>query len=86
MRLESFGTAGARRRIRYHCNADRPLEYRGTFGGDAVFQVHADDGRTYTVTLTEADMAEVAKGRKAAAKDRARRDKANGRAGAEAER
>ena len=85
MRLESNGTGGARLRMRYHCNERRPLEYRGTFAGDAVFQVHADDGRTYTVTLTEADMAEVARGRKAAAKDRARRDKANGRAGANAE-
>ena len=82
MRLESYGTAGARRRARYHCNEGRPLEYGGTFVVDAVFRLHADDGRTYELTLTEADMAEVAKGARAASKERQRRDKANGRAGA----
>ena len=78
MRLESNGTGGARLRMRYHCGENRPLEFRGTFVVDAVFQVHADDGRTYTLTLDDADMAEVAKGRAAASKERQRRDKANG--------
>ena len=76
MRLESNGTGGARLRMRYHCNANRALEYRGTFGGvDAVFVVHADDGRTYTLQLTAADMATVAKGARAVSKERKRADK-----------
>ena len=84
MRLESYGTGGARRRIRYHCDEHRALGYRGTWGGDGVFEVHADDGRTYTLQLTEADMAEVAKGARVVTKERRRRDTANGaRAGAQ---
>ena len=80
--LESYGTGGARMRIRYHCATPRALQFKGTFAGDAVLCVDADDGRTYRFTLSEADMAEVAKGRTAASKERQRRDKAIARAGA----
>lgn len=66
MRLESYGTAGARRRIRYHCNANRPVEYRGLFGGDVLCRVDADDGRTYEIQLTAADLREITRGTLAA--------------------
>ena len=62
MRLESYGTAGARRRMRYHVNADRAIQFTGTFGDAAEFRVVGDDGRTYEVTLNPEDMAEVTKG------------------------
>ena len=57
MRLASHGTGGARRRMRYHCRAHRPLVYRGRSGDGLVFEVHADDGRTYTLMLDAGDVA-----------------------------
>lgn len=57
--ITSSGTEGGW--MRYHCHDDRPLNFRGEFGDDAVFVLYSDDGRTYTLTLTKADMAEVAK-------------------------
>lgn len=59
MRITSHGTGGARRRLRYHFERHRPLTWRGTHGGDLVFESHGTDGRTYTVRLDDADVAEV---------------------------
>ena len=56
MKLASHGTGGARRRMRYHCRAHRPLVYRGRSGDGLVFEVHADDGRTYTLMLDAGDV------------------------------
>ena len=78
MLLESYGTAGARRRARYHCDHDKPVEYRGTFAGFAVFLVHATDGRSYELSLSADDMAAVAKGAAALSKERKRAATANG--------
>lgn len=61
MRIESWGTDGARRRVRYHCNADSPLIHRGSLGRHAVFECVADDGRTYEISMTEDDMRAVTK-------------------------
>ena len=33
----------------------------GGFDGEVVFVVYSSDGRTYTLTVTKADMAEIAK-------------------------
>ena len=60
MRLASHGTGGARRRMRHHSLAHRPLRYRGTSGADAVFECHGDDGRTYLVMLDAEDVRTVA--------------------------
>lgn len=51
--------ASRRRRLRYHFERHRPLTWRGTRGGDLVFEAHVTDGRTYTVRLNDADVAEV---------------------------
>ena len=59
MRLTSHGTGGARRRLRQHSERHRPLTWRGTFGPDLVFELHATDGRTYALKLDDADVAEV---------------------------
>ena len=67
MRLTSHGTAGARRRLRYHSDRHRALAYRGLSVGDLVFEVHAEDGRTYTLKLNDADVAEVLRGAEAKA-------------------
>ena len=62
MKLASHGTGGARRRMRYHCREHRPLVYRGRFGDALVFEVHADDGRTYTLRLSADDVLALAQG------------------------
>ena len=62
MKLASHGTGGARRRMRYHCREHRPLVYRGRSGDALVFEVHADDGRTYTLRLSADDVAALAQG------------------------
>ena len=67
MRLTSHGTGGARRRLRRHVDRHRVLTWRGTAGGDLVFEVHGDDGRTYTLRLDDADMAELLRGAEAKA-------------------
>ena len=87
MRLTSHGTAGARRRPRYHVGfrrrrtaggkqrsgweyepaLHRPLTWRGVHLGDLVFEAHGDDGRTYTLRLDDADVAEVLRGAEAKA-------------------
>ena len=88
MKLASHGTAGARRRIRrhvgfrrwrgtgggweYRSGEHRALSYRGAYGDDAVFEVFGEDGRTYILRLSPADVAEVAAGARAAAKARKR--------------
>lgn len=88
MRLASHGTAGARKRIRHHAGfrrertgrggweyapgAHRALAYKGLHAGDAIFEVHGEDGRTYILWLSDEDVAEVAAGAKAAAKARRR--------------
>lgn len=59
MKVESHGTGGARRRMRYHCREHRPFVYRGRSGDALVFEVHADDGRTYTLRLSGDDVAAV---------------------------
>ena len=81
MRLESYGTAGARRRMRYHVNADRTLTFRGTLCDTAEFTVTGDDGRTYEITLNPEDMGEVAKGALAVKRAREVRAKRAGGAG-----
>ena len=47
-------------RTQYHCDDDRPIEFQGLFCEDAVFIMYADDGCSYTLTLTKADMAKIA--------------------------
>lgn len=61
MRLDSHGTGGARRRLRRHSERHRALTWRGTSGADLVFECHGDDGRTYTLRLDDADVAEIAR-------------------------
>lgn len=56
MRLVSWGTDGERKRLRAHCSASRDLVYRGLCGGDAVLEVQATDGRTYSMSLSAADL------------------------------
>lgn len=62
MRLASHGTGGARRRLRWHSRAHRPLTYRGRHGKagepgtEFVFEVHGDDGRTYVLRLDAGDV------------------------------
>ena len=51
MRLTSHGTGAARRRLRYHSDRQRALTGRGMVLGEFVFEVHAEDGRTYTLKL-----------------------------------
>lgn len=65
MKLTSHGTGGARRRLRYHSERHRPLTWRGLSLSDLVFEAHGDDGRTYTLKLNDADVAEVLRGREA---------------------
>ena len=76
MRLTSHGTGGARRRLRYHSERHRALTWSGLSLGDLVFEVHADDGRTYTLKLDDADVAEVVRG--AAEKAKRARKRAGG--------
>ena len=59
VRLASHGTGGARLRYRHHCGEHRALTFRGLDGGDAVFVLHATDGRTYEARLDADDMAAV---------------------------
>lgn len=89
MRLTSHGTAGARRRPRYHvgfrrtrgdgggweyeAGRHRPLAWRGVHLGDLVFEAHGDDGRTYTLKLNDADVAEVLRGAEAKAEKERKR-------------
>ena len=56
MRLQSHGTGGARRRMRYHSREHRPLVYRGRKGGEWVCECHGDDGRTYILRLSADDV------------------------------
>ena len=60
MKLASHGTGGARRRMRYHCREHHPLVYRGRSGDSLAFEVHADDGRTYTLRLFADDFEALA--------------------------
>ena len=60
MKLASHGTGGARRRMRWHSREHRPLTYRGRYGEELAFEVHGDDGRTYALMLSEADVEAVA--------------------------
>ena len=60
VKLVSHGTGGARQRMRYHCREHCPLVYRGRSGDALVFEVHADDGRTYTLRLSADDVAGLA--------------------------
>lgn len=46
--------------------------YRGRYGERLVFEVHADDGRTYVVTLEPDDVAVVVGAAKARPKERKR--------------
>ena len=58
MRIDSRGTGGRRRRLRVHCDGDRPIAYRGPEGaGDHAFEVDATDGRTYRLSLSAEAMA-----------------------------
>ena len=56
MKLASHGTGGARRRMRWHSGEHRALTFRGRSGDGLVFEVHADDGRTYTLMLDAGDV------------------------------
>ena len=62
MKLASYGTGGARRRMRWHSGEHRPLVFRGRRGRKGepgeewLFEVHADDGRTYTLMLDAGDV------------------------------
>ena len=56
MKLASHGTGGARRRMRWHSRAHRPLAYRGRSGDSLVFECHGDDGRTYILRLDAGDV------------------------------
>ena len=67
MRLTSHGTGGARRRLRVHSDRHRALTWRGLSLGNLVFEVHAGDGRTYTLKLNDADVTEVLRGAEAKA-------------------
>ena len=58
MKLASWGTGGARRRLRWHSQEHRPLRYRGKYGEELVFEAHGADGRTYSITLEPADVPE----------------------------
>ena len=60
MKLASHGTGGARRRMRWHCREHRTLTYRGCSGDDLVFEVHATDGRTYSMRLDAGDVEALA--------------------------
>ena len=80
MRLASFGTAGARRRLRWHAREPAPLRFRGLYRGRAgnpdslVFEADAGDGRTYRLDLDPADAAVVVE----ADADRRARDRERG--------
>ena len=54
-------TAGRKQREgwEYEPALHRPLAYRGLSLGELVFEAHGDDGRTYTLKLNDADVAEV---------------------------
>ena len=82
MRLSSWGTAGARRRLRWHSREPVTLRYRGLYRGvrghpdSLTFEIDADDGRTYRLDLSPADAAVVAE----ADADRRARDRERGAA------
>ena len=78
MRLTSHGTGGARRRLRKHSDRHRALTWRGTSGADLVFECHGADGRTYTLRLDDADVAEVARAAEAKAERERKRKQAGG--------
>ena len=60
MKLASHGTAGARRRMRRHCDEHRPIQHPARQeGGGVVFRVDATDGRTYQVRLSAGDVDEL---------------------------
>ena len=65
MRMSSLGTGGARRRHRWHAGEHRRLAYRGRHGeqggpgAEWVFELHADDGRTYILRLNAGDVDEL---------------------------
>ena len=47
--------------MRWHSAKHRPLTFRGTSpSGEAMFEIHADDGRTYILRLNADDVAAVA--------------------------
>lgn len=60
--MSSLGTGGARRRHRWHSGEHRRLAYRGRHGEPGepgeewVFEIHADDGRTYILRLDAGDV------------------------------
>ena len=65
MRLSSYGTAGARRRHRWHSKRHVPLTFGGRYAGRKghpdllMFRFDADDGRTYELGLLPDDVAVV---------------------------
>lgn len=80
MKLASWGTAGARRRLRWHSRKPGTLRYRGLYRGrgdnpdSLVFEVDADDGRTYRIDMSPDDAAVVVE----AEADRRARDRERG--------
>ena len=56
MEIVSWGTGGARRRKRFHCERHRPVKYKGRRLGDRVLEVQATDGRTYSLRLSPDDL------------------------------
>lgn len=80
MRLASFGTAGARRRLRWHARDPAPLKYRGLYRGvrghpdSLVFEADGSDGRTYRIEIDPDDAAVVVE----AEADRRKRDRERG--------
>ena len=60
MRLTSHGTAGARRRLRFHVETHTPLHYAGRQERQGrteyLFEVAGDDGRTYSLALSPFDL------------------------------
>lgn len=80
MRLSSWLTAGARRRLRWHSKAAVPLQFRGLYRCRAgnpdslVFEADCGDGRTYRLDLSPADVAIVVE----ADADRRARDRERG--------
>ena len=62
VRLSSYGTAGARRRMRWHSRKHVPLTFTGRYAGRKgapdllMFRADGDDGRTYELGLLPADV------------------------------